>query len=205
MLRVFLVRHGETYWNQERRIQGGNSNTELSEMGRKQAESLAHRLKGENIVAIYSSPLQRALDTAQAIAQFHSVGVTVETELRELEVGELEGLPLSSLSNTFDQFLLEWRQGDGTVKVPGGESLADLAERAWAVIQRLMHRYDDGGVVVVSHYFAILTIICQALGMPLSHMRRLRANVGGVSILDFEDKKPRLVVLNDTCHLTQRM
>ena len=202
MLRIILVRHGATFWNEERRIQGGSSDTSLSEAGKKQAEDLAQLLKKENVVAIYTSPLRRALDTAQAIAQFHPVGVTVEPDLKEIEVGEFEGMPLASLDTTFDQFLLGWQQGGGLEKLPGGESLADLAQRAWASVQRLTSKYNDGVVVMVSHYFVILTIICQALGVPLSHIRRLRANTGGVSILDFGDKKPRLVVFNDTCHLT---
>lgn len=203
MLQIVLVRHGETYWNRERRIQGGSSDTQLTEAGKRQAEDLAQLLEDKNIAAIYSSPLQRALDTAQAVARFHPVAVTIEPNLREIEVGELEGMPLASLSTTFDQFLLEWQQGNGSEKLPGGESLADLAQRAWTCIQRLASQYNDGVVVVVTHYFVILTIICEALGMPLAHIRRLRANVGGISILDFGDKKPRLVVLNDTCHLTQ--
>ena len=69
MLQIILVRHGETYWNQERRIQGGSSNTQLTEVGKRQAEALAQLLKDKNIAAIYSSPLQRALNTAQAIAR----------------------------------------------------------------------------------------------------------------------------------------
>ncbi len=202
MLRIILVRHGATPWNQERRIQGGSSDTPLSEVGKKQAGDLARLLNGENIVAIYSSPLQRALDTAQAIAQFHPVEVTVARDLREIEVGEFEGIPMASLGTTLDEFLLEWQQGGELEKLPNGESLADLAQRAWAFIQRLTSKYNDGVVVVVSHYFVILTIICQALEMPLSHIRRMRANAGGVSILDFSDKKPRLVAFNDTCHLS---
>lgn len=200
-MRIVLVRHGETYWNQEHRIQGGGSDTELSEVGRKQANSLAQLLKGESIVAVYSSPLKRALDTAKAIARYHLVEVTVVPDLREIEAGEMEGIPLASLGSTFDQFLLEWRHGDGSAKLPGGESLADLADRAWAVIEDIRDRHHDGVAVVVSHYFTILTIICRALELPLSHLRRLRVSVGGVSILDFEDRGSRLVVLNDTCHL----
>ncbi len=201
MLRIILVRHGETPWNQERRAQGGSSDPPLSEVGRKQAENLAQLLKKENIVAIYSSPLQRALDTARAIARFHQIEVTVEPDLREIEVGEFEGIPLASLGTTLDYFLLEWQKGNGSQKLPGGESLVDLAQRAWACVQRVTDKYKDGVVVIVSHYFVILSIICQALGMPLSHIPRLRAKAGGVSILDFGDKGSRLIKLNDTCHL----
>lgn len=200
-MRVILVRHAATSWNQERRIQGGGSDTELSEMGKKQAQILAQLLKGENIVAIYSSPQKRAIDTAKAIAQNYPIEVTIVFGLREIDVGEFEGIPLASLGTSFDQFLVEWRQPDGSANLPGGESLTDLADRVWAVMENIREKHCDGVVVVVSHYFALLTIICRALGLSLSHLGRLRVSVGGISILDFEDKKSRLVVLNDTCHL----
>ncbi len=203
-MRIILVRHGVTDWNQQRIIQGGGSDTELNETGREQVKSLAQSLKGENIGAIYSSPLKRALDTAKVISQYHHVGVTVLPDLREIKVGELEGMPLASFDSAFDQFLLDWQQGNGAAKLPGGESLFDLADRAWAVIEDIINRHRDGAAVVVSHYFVILTIICRALDLPMSHLRRLRINAGSVSVLDFEDKRARLVVLNDTCHLSQR-
>ena len=88
MVKVILVRHGETDWNRARRIQGGNSDTQLNQNGRQGAESLALRLKPEKIQAIYTSPLQRARETAQAIAQYHQLEVKIEPTLKEIEVGE---------------------------------------------------------------------------------------------------------------------
>ena len=92
MVQVILVRHGETDWNKSLRIQGGNSDTELNEKGQQQAEWLGLRLKQERIQAVYSSPLKRALDTAQAIAHHHQLEVQIEPALKELNVGELEGV-----------------------------------------------------------------------------------------------------------------
>ena len=90
LVQVILVRHGETDWNKARRVQGGNSDTQLNQSGKEQAESLALRLKQEEVQAIYSSPLLRALDTAQAIARHHQVEVQIEPALKELNVGDLE-------------------------------------------------------------------------------------------------------------------
>lgn len=203
-MRIILVRHGATDWNQQRRIQGAGSDTELNETGKEQARSLAELLKKEDIVAIYSSPLKRSLATAETISQYHPIGVTVVPDLREIEAGEFEGMPLASFDSTLDQFLLDWQQGNGAAKLPGGESLVDLSDRTWAVIKDIMNKHSNGTVVVVSHYFVILTTICRALDLPVSHLRRLRASTGSISVLDFEDNKARLVVLNDTCHLPQR-
>jgi broad specificity phosphatase PhoE len=158
-------------------------------------------LKGMNIDAVYSSPLKRALDTAQAIASYHSLTVQVEPNLREMEVGELEGVSIADLGTSFGQFLLQWRQGQGTEKLPGGESVVELADRVWAIIQLIINRHDHGNVVVVSHFFTAVATICKALGWPLTTIERIRVQTGSISIIDFADGKSRLVSLSDTCHL----
>jgi broad specificity phosphatase PhoE len=203
VIRLILVRHGETAWNQERRIQGGSSDVELSEVGKKQAERLGLALKEKRINAIYSSTLKRALDTAQAIASQHKLTVQVESDLREMEVGDLEGVPIAELGANFSQFLLEWRQGQGLEKLPGGESIADLADRVWAAIQDIIQRHRRETVVVVSHYLAVAVTICKALGWPLSRLERIRVQNCSINIIDLGDGHPYLVSLGDTCHLRE--
>ena len=202
MVRVILVRHGETEWNRLRRIQGGNSNIPLNKTGEQQAESLALRLKSEAIQAIYSSPLRRSLDTAQAIARHHQAKVDLEPDLKELNLGELEGVPIDDIGKSFDHLLITSSQGEILPRVPGGESLIDVQQRAWRAVQRLVSQHADGLIVVVSHYFTILTIICSVLNLPLSQMGRLRVGPGSISTVTFDERAPRLVLLNDTYHLT---
>jgi broad specificity phosphatase PhoE len=200
-MRLVLVRHGETVWNADHRIQGGSSDTELSEMGLGQVKSLGDRFQCEtDVVAVYSSPLKRALTVASQIAGYHGLQPMVVVDLREMEVGELEGKSLSTLSTSFDHYLIEWRQGNGLAKLPGGESLSDVAARTWAVVEDIRAKHKEGTVILVSHYFVILSIICQVLGMPLANMRRLKVDPAGVSVIDFQDGRNRLVALNDTCH-----
>ncbi len=200
MVKVILVRHGETDWNEVRRIQGGNSNTLLNERGRKQAESLALRLKQEKIQAIYSSPLQRSLDTAKAIAYYHRLEVGIEPSLREIEAGQLEGVPVSELSTRLDEFLTMGIEGKALPRAPGGESLLEVKERAWDTIQRLIERHPDGVLVLVSHYFTILTVICSVLGLPLSQIGRLRLSTGGISVISLDGKLVQLELFNDSCY-----
>jgi len=170
-------------------------------VGRKQAERLGLALKEMKIDAIYSSPLKRAFDTAQAIAGHHKLAVKVETDLREMEVGELEGVSIAELGTSFGQFLLQWRQGQGVVKLPGGESVVDLADRVWATMQLIMKKHEQGSIVVVSHFFTAVVTICKALGWPLTTMERIRVQTGSISIIELGDGQPRLVSLGDTCHL----
>src|SRR4030066_150099 len=98
--------------------------------------------------------------------------VQVEPDLREMEVGELEGISIAELGTSFSQFLLQWRQGQGSEKLPGGESVAELADRVWATIRRIMKRQEEETIVVVSHFFTVVVTICKALGWPLTTDRK---------------------------------
>lgn len=170
-------------------------------MGRTQAESLGLWLREMEVSAIYSSPLKRALDTAQAVASHHNLAVQVEPDLREIEAGELEGVAITEFGASLSQFLLRWREGQGSEKMPGGESVVDVANRAWPAIERIIDKHKEGTVVVASHYFVTVIIICKALGLPLNHIERIRVQNASVSILDFGDNGACLVSLGDTCHL----
>jgi probable phosphoglycerate mutase len=200
MGRIILVRHGETDWNRELRIQGGSSDTPLNEKGRRQAEDLALRLNRDRIQAVYSSPLKRALETAEAIARYHQLGVVVEPLLREIEAGTLEGVTAGELGKRFSELLTQ----DGvSKKIPGGESLTELQQRCWGCIEQISRKHIDGDLVVVSHYFTILSIICSALMLPLSRITRLRLSTGSISVINLNGKEARLELFNDTSCLTK--
>ena len=202
-MKLILVRHGETDWNKERRIQGGFTDTELNEAGRKQAERIALALKNEKLTALYSSPLKRALKTAQAIAKFHNLKVETDPNLREVNSGEINGLSLEEIKASYPDFWREWKESENPLRFPEGESLEELQNRAWGVIKGIIQRHPDGAVVVVCHVFTILAIICQALELKLPYFRRLEHNIGGISILNFKGGRASLVLFNDTCHLKE--
>lgn len=145
--------------------------------------------------------MKRALDTARAVASHYQLAVQLEPDLREIDAGELEGVEIAELGTTFSQFLLRWRHGEGLEKMPGGESIDDLANRVWPAIQQILGKHKEGTVAVISHYFVTLVIICKALGLPLARIERIRVQNSSVSIIDFENKYPCLVLLSDTCHL----
>ena len=200
-MKLFLVRHGETYWNQQRRVQGGGSDVELNEVGWKQAAKLVSFLNTENIDTVISSPLKRALVIAQIIADQHQLPVEIRDGLKEIDVGELEGLSLPSLSITFSQLLMQWWQG-GSERLPGGESFVELQKRCWEAVEPLLLKCENGTVVIISHYFVTLAIIFKALDLPLEYLAKFRVDLGGVSILEFEDYGTRLLQFNDTSYLS---
>ena len=199
-MKLILVRHGETHWNKDGLIQGGDSDIELNDTGLEQAGKIAAFLKNESIIAILSSPLQRAVATAEVIASQHQLSVEIDQGLKELKVGDLEGIPISNLRTTFSRFLLQWWQNGEAMKLPNGESLVDLQQRAWKVIEGLLEKHKDGTAVVVSHYFVTLVIVLKALNLPLDYFTKFRLDLGGVSILEFRDYGARLVTFNDTSY-----
>lgn len=201
-MKLILVRHTETIWNRDKRIQGGgSSDTALSDVGIEQAHLLAKFFEGENIAAIASSPLQRALNTANIIAEPHGLKVKEDTGLKELEVGELEGLSWANLGSSFTHFLLQEWQGQGTGNIKGGESFVQLQQRSWDSVEQLRRECDGDSVIVVSHYFATLSIIFKALELLPEHLPKFRIANGGVSIIEFTGSGPRLTAFNNTSFL----
>ena len=170
-------------------------------MGQKQANLLGLHLKETKINAVYSSPLKRALATAQAIAGCHQLPVQIEPDLCEIDAGEFEGVYIDKPGTKFSEFLTRLRQSGGTEKLPGGESMNDLADRVWSTIQRIIVQHEQETAIVVSHYFVNAVAIGKALELPLSCINRIRLQPSSISILDFEDKFPRLMTMGDTCHL----
>ena len=200
-MRLLLIRHGETPWNRERRVQGCRSDTELGQRGREQAEKIALVLRKQRVDAIYSSPLKRAVDTAKAIAQACGLEVKVASELREIDAGELEGLSQEELRKRYKEFWKEWRESDPSFPLPGGESLEGLQRRAWGEIERIIERHPEETVAVIGHLLANLAIICRAVGLDLGHMGRLRQDPAAINILQITQQGNSLLLFNDTCHL----
>jgi probable phosphoglycerate mutase len=203
-MRLILIRHGETDCNRQKRLQG-HSPIGLNAVGRKQAEALALALREEKIDAIYSSPLRRSLETAQAINRFHQLAIETEDGLKELDVGDLDGMTIEELRSQYSSFWQKWTGDErGSAKCPHGESLRQAQHRAWGTIQEIKRRHRQEVAIAVSHYFVIMSTICKALRVDLSGMRRFGSlNTGAISILDFRDNGITLTLFNDTCHLSR--
>ena len=199
-MRLIIVRHAQTDWNKNRLVQGGGVDSELNETGLKQAQRLGLALQSEMLVAVYAGPLRRTLATAASIAQKHNLEVISEPDLKEIDAGELNGAPIKELGNLLSSYFVANRDA-GQFRMPGGESLAELAARTWSATQRILKQHPEGEVVAVSHHLALLTIICRALGLDLGYFRRMKLDIAAISILEFKDGKASLVQLNDTCHL----
>jgi broad specificity phosphatase PhoE len=209
-MRLILVRHGATDWNQQRRVQG-LSNLGLNETGRGQAEALAQSLKDVKVDVICTSPLRRAQETARAISRFHQVEVVTIDGLKELDVGEVDGLTYEEMRIHHSEFFTKWMADFTSVRLPGGGTVPELRYQCCAAIQDIVKKQQPGMggkcdegekvVVAVTHFFPIMCIICDTLGLDLSYCRRLRLDVASMCTLDFNSERAVLVSFNDTCHL----
>lgn len=205
-MKLILVRHGETDWNKQRRVQG-LSNLGLNETGRKQADALARALRKEKVDVIYTSPLRRARETARAISRFHRVEVVTIDGLKELDVGEVDGMTYEEMKVHHSEFFAKWMVDFTSVRLPGGGFLPELQNECCSAIQDVVKRECETSVnrtvVAVTHFFPILSIVCNTLGVDLSHCRRLRLDVASMCVFEFNPDRAALVTFNDTCHLKE--
>lgn len=148
--RILAVRHGETAWNRDTRIQG-HTDIELNPHGRWQAERLAHTLREEPIAAFYASDLSRAFETAQSVARLHGGQVQSHTGLRERCFGRFEGHTWAELEARFPDETLLWRKRVPDFAPPGGESLLQLQARVVATVTELASRHPGEQVLMVAH------------------------------------------------------
>jgi broad specificity phosphatase PhoE len=200
-MRLFLVRHGETESNRNA-LALGQADVPLNETGRRQAGLIAEALAAEPVVAVYSSPLERARHTAEAVAQRQSLPVLIEPGFIEMNVGELEGLPFQVIREKYPGFIERWLSEAGPeTQMPGGERLIDVAQRGWQTVQGLSAKHEGATIACVTHNFVLLTVLTRALGMNVANFRRLRHTVAAISLLEIEAGRVTLSRLNDTCHL----
>lgn len=182
-MQIVLVRHGATDWNLEHRCQG-SSDRDLSAVGLRQAEAIAALLREETIHAVYSSDLQRARRTAELIGEHHRLAVQIDRRIRELDHGNLEGLTFDQIKENFGDFLARWRSEPAELQVPGGERLVDVAERAWLGLNEIVTRHRESDtIVVVSHNFPIVGIVCRITGTHLNAYRNFHLDPCGMSRL----------------------
>ena len=200
-MKFYLVRHGETEWNKLGRFQG-QYDTLLNDAGVEQAMVIAQASREWDVTAIYSSPLTRTMQVATEIGNLLAVPVQTRDGLKELDLGELEGVRGEEMRLGWPDIFSTWNSEPHRIVMPGGESLAALEERSWQVILELeqCHSPEDN-LAVVSHNFAIRAICGRLLGIPLENFHRLRLSLGSVTVFESDARGRRLLSFNSTCHL----
>ena len=189
-IRIILARHGETEWNRQGIFQG-RSDVPLNRQGRAEARALAEALKKEPISAIYSSPLVRARETAQFVRKCHPAVSLVEVPgFVEMDLGDFEGMQAADWAEQFPEFRKIWQDKPASLKMPGGECLLEVQNRAVNTINRIAKQHSQGETLLVcSHNFVIISLRCFTMGISLDDFRKVKQDTGSFHVLRWRKGK----------------
>ena len=202
MQKLYLVRHGQSEWNYQKKVQG-QQDTILTEQGRIQAKKLGHRLKKENIDAIYSSDLKRAYETANIIGKEINLEVTPVESFREIAFGHWEGKNIDYLNKSNEKEHLIWLKEPHKFKMEGAETLHEIQKRAMMGVNLILDKNPGKNILIVSHGTTLKTIILGLLDMEIKYYNKLTLGNVSLTVVEFRDYNRVLKLLNDTCHLRE--
>ncbi len=197
MIRILLIRHGETNLT-GRVLYGRMPGVHLSPDGCRQAQALSTGLKAKYTVdAIVSSPLERAMETARYLAEDLSLPIAIDDDLLELDYGEWMGKTFVEIRE--QDYWHHYNRLRSTSSPPGGEFLMQVQARAWSAILRILEEHGgnkDATVAVVSHGDVIRALLVLFLGMPLDNIHRFDVSLAGLSELMFDGRYARVIRVN---------
>ncbi len=198
---LLLIRHGETDWNSEGRMQG-RIDLPLNPRGIEQAERLAERLAAEErIDFLYTSPLIRARATAEIIAKRFGLNPIPDLRLIERSVGKLEGLTLADFRHCYPDLYQLWHESNDHFRLPEGETRAECLERIQSFLEVMRQRHAGARVALVTHGGTLSLMLAASIGLDLAKRFPFRFDNASLSKMDLHSVLPRIELLNDTCHL----
>ena len=201
MTRYILVRHGQTEWNRMERFRG-RFDVPLNDTGLAQAEATSRRIAAEfKPVAVYSSPLSRALATAQAIAKHFELPVQAHPGLVDIDYGRWHGLTPDDVKIGWPEIHDAWYHRPHTAHIPGSETLDDLRARGLAAVNEVAAQHAGETVVLVGHTVINRVILLAVMGLGNDRFWRLRQDTCAINVFEAENGDFTIVSLNDTCHL----
>ena len=201
MTQIILVRHGQTEWNRVERFRGW-ADVPLNETGQAQARATGRRIAAEwQPVAIYSSPLSRAMKTAEAIARHFHLPVQAHQGLIDIHHGLWQGLTPEEVRARWPEMFEAWYAAPHTVRMPDGETLSEVRARGLAVVREVAERHADGTVVLVGHTDINRAILLAVLGLNNTRFWHLRQDTCAINVFETEGDDFTLASLNETYHL----
>jgi alpha-ribazole phosphatase/probable phosphoglycerate mutase len=200
-MRLILVRHGETPWNVTLQYQG-QGQVPLNERGRQQAHLGAERLRRAGAIALYSSDLARAHETATIIGSALGLTPHLLPDLREIDVGQWEGYTPEELYRRFPDHMREYERDPARTVRLGGESYAQLQQRALRALEQITNAHQPGETIIaVSHGGTIRALLCHVIGLDLINFGKMWLDNGSFTELQYGRNGWRLLRLNDAAHL----
>jgi probable phosphomutase (TIGR03848 family) len=199
MTRLLLIRHGANELQESHVVAGWTPEVHLNEAGRAQVQALAQRLASVKLAAVYASPLERTMETAEAVAAPHDLPVVVREDLGEVRVGRWTGQPLEKLRKR-----RLWRKVQfvpSGMRFPGGESFQEVQARAVAELERVCAEHPKQTVAVISHADVIKAVVAYYVGLHLDLFQRLVIAPASLTVVELGGLMPLLLCLNDMSHL----
>ena len=200
MTSIYLVRHGQTAWNKEE-IFRGRTDVRLDERGLRQAELVGQYFRGVEIHGVFSSPLSRAWQTAEKVAEFHNLKVHPLQGILDMSFGNWEGRPHQEIRESDSKTYRQWVETPHLVRLPGGESLDDVRMRAMSAMEEVIRNHPGKTLVLVTHRVVNKVLICSILGLDNSHFWQITQDTTAINLIQHRDGKYVLSLLNETCHL----
>jgi probable phosphoglycerate mutase len=199
---LIVIRHAETEWNRERRMQG-TTDTRLSDLGCAQAQALGRRLAGRKFAALYSSNLSRARQTAEAIAVLTGRDVVTDPRLQERRFGIFEGLLADEIRARYPEEHARFASRDPDYEVPGGESASAFAARCLGCLSEIAGRHSGEEVVVVTHGLVLDSLYRAAHGLGHGEPRPVPLINASVNFFGYGGSAWRMVLWGDVSHLKE--
>ncbi|MFW6304401.1 MAG: histidine phosphatase family protein [Candidatus Saliniplasma sp.] len=200
MIRVFIVRHGETEWNRERRFQGWEDSP-LTTAGREQVLSLAERLKEYKLEYLYSSPSGRTMETARIIANMKDLDIIKEPGFKEINLGDLEGKRVEWVNENYPDILNDFWNDPVNYEPLSGESFYDLKNRVLDTLDNILNKHGGENVMIVSHAAASKMMLSFFEGRKLEDLwEPPELKAASLSIVDIEEGEANIKFYGDTSH-----
>jgi len=200
-LELILIRHGETDWNRERFFRG-REDVALNATGIAMADLTAEALKDRVFEAIYSSPLKRAMVTATRVAMPHQISVRMKPDLIDIDYGVWTGMKESDVIAKWGKDYDRWLKNPSRMRFIRGESVKKTWKRVNTALREIIFTHGTGSVVIVTHRIPIKMMTAYLLRQKPRDIVKIRHDPCAISIFEFEDRKGRPVVLNDSSHLS---
>jgi broad specificity phosphatase PhoE len=204
MTRIILVRHGQTEWNVGagcgERFRG-RVDLSLDDTGLAQAQAVAERLADHPIVAVYSSPLKRAVETAHPTAQQLGLPVQPLPGIIDVNYGDWQGLSHPEVATSYPDLYPRWLETPQRVRFPHGESLRQVRLRGMAALKEVAARHEGQVILLVAHQVVNKVLVCAMLGLNNSHFWHIRQDNACLNVFEHHDGIFTAVLINDTCHL----
>jgi len=201
---ILLIRHGQTEWNRVERFRG-QFDIELNQNGFTQAKRTASWIIGHwQPTAVISSPLIRAIQTAEAIAKSCSLVVQANPGLTDIDYGDWQGLTPDEVKEKWPNQASAWFGHPSQTDIPGGESLSQVQSRAIETISAISQEFENQVIVAVSHTVVIRLIILGLMGISLDHFWHIHQDPCGINLFEVQGKERKIVFLNATCHLDKK-